>query len=365
MNTPTYCQCSRGNELVVDHLRRIEQAICDLVNPLALVIAGSYGRGEGVVKQETGNSYKPVNDYDVVIVVRRSPWFPVRRRLKRLRDTIARELDIWHVDLMIVEEDDLYADKVRMMYFDMKFGSQVFCGDEGVLERIPYDRSTAIPQSEIVNLLVNRMVTLLEGHSMLAAPADPEQKARQIGKVLYALVDGVLQEQHSYRTRYQEKREALMRLDSSSGGLAEFLAGHLDWMEKAWEYKLSPEETESESLLGLWERVRSQLCQEIIQRTALLSELGGSDLSAGDVLSCWRGKDDGDPLAERVIRLVLNLESKRTVEQRIFALLNSYPDSREWAHLDFSVPSYSVAGEQGVFWTACAEDLINAWYRAG
>lgn len=360
-----YSESEQGNALVIDHLRQIAEGVSALVDSRALVLLGSYGRGEGVVRQADTGELVPVNDYDIAVITEGKPGFITRRRLKHLRHRLAQELNIWHVDLILIDEKDLRQQPVRMLYYDMKFGSQVFGGDCSVLNDIPYSSGAAIPEIEIVNLLANRMVTLLEGHVDVGSEHSAADKARQLAKVLYALMDSHLVDNGCYVTRYGEKRERIHELAISNGGGNDFLVQHLDWVGRAWVYQLDAEELGRERLLTLWSQVRQSLCAEIVRHTAVLNEMNVEQLSEEGVLLNWRGKRTGAGFFRRMLCVLQGRAEKRFVEQQIFALLCSYSEKRRWNSVKRSFPVFSDAtAAGGASWSSCAGSLVSAWYRS-
>jgi hypothetical protein len=344
MNTLSFCSSDKGDALVLGHLDIIAQRIHAVLSPRALVLIGSYGRGEGVVAEQNGQ-LGPVNDYDIVVVTPSAIPFVSRQALKKLRGTIAKELGIWHVDLILMQNSELHAPSVEMLRYDMKFGAVVFSGEKDILSEIPYLLSTPIPTSEILNLLVNRMVTLLEGYPAGLVDLDVRSKARQLAKVCYALTDSVLVRENAYTTQYARKRE-FIRNYSANSALAEFLKSNLAWMDAAWRLELQQQELHEERLLSLWHKAQELLCKEISHHTEEL--VSTQELTSHTaVLENWRGGKRRAPLIQTPLRLLLGKKEKYHVEQQIFSLLSQMkPNSKSADHC------------------AKAKVLVEQWYSA-
>ena len=92
----------------------------------ALILVGGFGRGEGSVLREA-NEIEPINDYDIVMVSRQ----PIGvSKIDYLRKELAKELDIWWVDISNYTLNKLTRLRYTMYNYDLKYGSHVSMATE-------------------------------------------------------------------------------------------------------------------------------------------------------------------------------------------------------------------------------------------
>jgi Type I phosphodiesterase / nucleotide pyrophosphatase len=208
-----------GDAVIRGHLDRIVQAVAQRVGQVeAVVLTGSFGRGEGGVFRDEDDNLRPVNDYDIMIVDRRDLSGP----LAGLDDVLASELGIDFVDLST--SDGRWEQwPLTIANYDLKYGSQVIAGNPAVLDRLPTYASADLPPEEIVRLLLNRTAGLLIGlrGKILGgeAPTEDERRflANQVVKALMALGDWHLFLWRGYDSSYARRRERFAALASGAG----------------------------------------------------------------------------------------------------------------------------------------------------
>ncbi|MBI4859807.1 MAG: nucleotidyltransferase domain-containing protein [Candidatus Riflebacteria bacterium] len=110
----------------------------------ALVLVGSFGRGEGTVVIRDGEVW-PVHDYDIVIVGKDD--LP-REKVGWARLELAKTLGIPQVDLFPYRRGQLSAFGPSLLALDLKTASHVFHGDASVLDAIRPIDPTKIPIEE-------------------------------------------------------------------------------------------------------------------------------------------------------------------------------------------------------------------------
>ena len=345
-----YCLDPLGDEVVERHLSLLSQTLLrECPEMRALILIGSFGRGEGATTRNESGQILPLNDYDLVVVSEQKLPFRRRRVLKELSYVLADMLDIWHVDLIPMSAEEFRCPSVSMLRFDMKYASTVIIGGEHILDQIPYSRESKIPNSEIENLILNRMLSLLEGYPCTRNLPPPHQ-ARQIAKAVYAVVDATLIRHESYRPRYAEKRESLELLNGKLSDLTSLSF----WASQAWRYQLDPADLREEPLLHIWDQVRLLLLQVFyelhqIPRTAALSQL----------FPKWRCRK-----APSLLNLLTGRPPKSLIEQKIACFLHAYPDRRWIPELHLEVPAAFSQGHISKEWLLVQKELILNWYNA-
>ena len=255
--------------LVEAQLRRILRAIEERVGPVqAVVLTGSFGRGEGGVYRDGEGRLHPVNDYDLLVVDPRDLSAPLRG----LGDTLALELGIDFVDLS--SSDGRWESlPLTIFNYDLKYGSRVIAGDPGVLDRIPAYASADIPIYETVKLLLNRTAGLLSGlrGSFLSQqqPTAAERRylTNQIVKALMAMGDGYLLQWRGYDSSYRRRGERFGWL-APGAGLDPTLTAKV---VQAYEFKCQPDysrfASSLEEIRSLHPHLEGLLLQSINQLT--------------------------------------------------------------------------------------------------
>jgi hypothetical protein len=227
-------------ETVVDtQLRRVLEAIAGRVGRVqAVVLSGSFGRGEGGVFRDGAGALRPVNDYDVLVVDPRNLAEP----LAGLGDALASELGLDFVDLSY-SDGNWESLPPTLFYYDLKNGSRVIAGDPSVLDRIPAHTAADLPVYESVKLLLNRTAGLLSGlrGRFLAGEAPTAAEGRyltnQIVKCLMAIGDSHLVRWQAYDSSYRTRRERFGWLARGAG----LDAGLAAQVCRAYEFKCQPD----------------------------------------------------------------------------------------------------------------------------
>ena len=170
------------NEKVDDYIKKnyLDKIVASFVrdcNPIAIILFGGFGKGEGSVQAIDGKPV-PFNDFDFYIVTE-----------KKLSD---EELDIvsknasaeigmggleiayfpeegydsnkfFHVDTRCIPLSNLGKLMKMQRYYELKYGSQVIYGDTSVLDKIMEIKPSDIPVSDGLRNLFNKLHTMLLG----------------------------------------------------------------------------------------------------------------------------------------------------------------------------------------------------------
>jgi len=229
----------KANEIVRQQLGEITHEIDERFGrPTAVVLTGSFGRGEGGVFRDPSGRYRPVNDYDLLVVSDRNPG----PALKKLGDELAQKLGIDFIDLGWSDGDWAHL-PLSVQHYDLKYGSQVIAGDATVLDRIPAYASADIPIYEAIKLLLNRSAGLLTGlRGEFFAGKEPAIEQRryltnQIVKALIAIGDWHLLRWECYDTSYRLRAARLQSL-ATGAGLPSELVRKIVW---AYQFKCLPD----------------------------------------------------------------------------------------------------------------------------
>jgi hypothetical protein len=277
---------------VAAHLVRIEQVVRERAGAIdAVILTGSFGRGEGGVYRDADGQYRPVNDYDVLLVSDRDLSVP----LAGLGDELARELGIDFVDLNVIGNH--WENLPLTIYtYDLKYGSQVLSGDSALLDRIPAFASGDLPVFEIVRLLLNRTAGLLSGlrGAWLDAAGEPspaEQRylTNQVAKALMALGDWYLIRWKGFDSSYTRRRERFSVL-AAGAGLDPSL---IDQVCRAYAFKLHPDYAEFADGLAGVRRLFPELERALCDSVAVLT--GAPCKTLADAMAAYRRALSADP----------------------------------------------------------------------
>lgn len=204
-----------GDPAVEGYIRRqIDEAVQLIVrefqNPVAIVLCGAFGRGEGTVLKD-GDRVSPVNDYDFLVV---SDSHEVDRR--RLGKTIANALGMNLVDVGVVCPRNLGSMPPSQWSYDLKHGAAVIFGDKNILDLVPDISPEQIPTWDAVKLLCNRMAGILGAMAFSEASGVVVKEAAwfrvQLDHMLMSCGDALLITRLRYHHHYRERLKRFLEL---------------------------------------------------------------------------------------------------------------------------------------------------------
>jgi hypothetical protein len=227
-----------ADALVAGHLKIILEAIKARFGPVrAVVLGGSFGRGEGGVMTGADGRLRPVNDYDLMVVDPRD----LREPLRVLGEQLRSELGIDFVDLGWLG-NDLSRLPATILNYDLRHGSRVIEGDTSVLDAVPTRASGMIPPAEFVRLLLNRAAGVLSGlqvsteGEICAIPGRTDYLTNQIVKLLIAIGDWHLHHWRAYTCSYRRRADRFQHLAPGAGLRAPLVAA----VGRAYAFKCAP-----------------------------------------------------------------------------------------------------------------------------
>lgn len=223
---------------------------------VALCLVGAFGRGEGSVIQAPGG-WRPLNDYDLVLVHRAGARVP---DLSGLRRSLARELGFEHVDVELIAEDMLPRLPVSMHAYDLKYGGRVIHGAPDVLDRIPPIAPEAVNLDHARLLLFNRLTCLLQWIEAADLERPPAMEHRlpmayMAHKVMLSVAASRLARSGLHDVHYAERARRFRARFSGEPAL-------IALVEASTEFKLAPP-SEVPDPRPLWFDVRDAYVSEI------------------------------------------------------------------------------------------------------
>src|SRR3990172_2872034 len=148
-------------ESVESHLSRIVEGICERVDPLSVILRGSFGRGEGsVLAEDSGLTF--LSDYEISVV---SGSALHRRILRELSEEATLCLGVkteitWMRRGRILNNRSnnlaYTSDLPNIATYELRHGSQTLYGRD-LLAQAPTIEPKNIPLESGIRLLVNRM----------------------------------------------------------------------------------------------------------------------------------------------------------------------------------------------------------------
>jgi len=233
-----------ADRLIAAHMARIRDAIleCGAGNIACIALTGGFGRGEGGVTSAADETYRPVNDYDLLIVTRRDglvPRLALRRCIKRREPALSAELGI-RVDIAVKTPRMLRGWPATVEAHEVAAAYQLLWGDAAALDEIRWRSPASLPASEASRYLFNRGAALLWARRLLAAPAPLDEERWQFvviatEKAQLAWGDALLLLAGRYVARYGERHARLLELS-----LPAELAFVADVYRDALRFKLEP-----------------------------------------------------------------------------------------------------------------------------
>lgn len=249
--------------------RILSQVVSELGNDLtaaglSVYLGGSYGRGDGGVRQDKENGIL-YNDLDFFVFSRkRLP--DGENRLKELAEKYEKELRV-DVDFSrIMSVNDIKNNARRLMMQELKRGYRLVCGEDLLAAYLPEIPAEQLPYSEACRLLLNRgMGLLLAGEMIRNHVDDPDFILRNINKAILGAGDAVLIAEKHYKWNISERLAAVKALELPD----EFK----NFYTQAVEFKKSPNREIVQDLSKMWSDVRDMF-RRCIEETC------GQDLAA-------------------------------------------------------------------------------------
>jgi len=238
---------SRYNEvcLIKDRLSNLK--------PSAILMAGSYGRGEGAFVEENGKIV-PYNDYDIVVVTEDN--FS-RQFISQKEKELSHIIGVRWVDIDTLTKKQLSNLPPSIYSFDLKYASTVIAGDINITNAIPAIDKRLLTLREAEKLFTTRLWTFLGSLDKNAFHKEiVGEEARffrnQMAKAVLAVADSILVQQHSYTPFLSGKINAICSTETNDPRL-------LELVEWAIREKTSPntDKIESIEVRALYEKVHN------------------------------------------------------------------------------------------------------------
>ena len=214
---------------------------------LCVVLGGSYGRGDGGVRQDRENGIL-YNDLDFFVFAGKK-CDNAGTLLKETAEKYEKEL---HVDVdfsRIMGVNDIKNNAPRLMMQELKRGYRLVTGVDLLEKYLPELPAGALPFSEACRLLLNRgMGLLMAGEKIAENSPDTDFILRNINKAILGACDAFLIAEKKYKWSIAER---LTEINTStlSSDCKKLYA-------QAVEFKKSPNRKVDQDVKTLWLSVR-------------------------------------------------------------------------------------------------------------
>ena len=241
----TACGDAEAEELLTRILSEIGEQLSDI--GLSVYLGGSYGRGEGGVREDRQNGIL-YNDLDFFVFSRNS----VPRAgelLHEISEKYEKELKVDIDFSRVMSVQDIRKNAQRLMMQELKRGYRLVCGEDLLTEFLPEINAEDLLFSEACRLLLNRgMGLLLAGEKISSGSADTDFILRNLCKAVLGSGDAVLISEGRYRWKIRERLALVMESDFPE----EWKRLYAD----AVEFKRAPHRKKPSDINVFWQNVR-------------------------------------------------------------------------------------------------------------
>lgn len=207
-----YTSC--GNEAAENLLDRVLAEMHDTLSgtDLSVCLGGSYGRGDGGVRQDEENGIL-YNDLDFFVFAGKKSA-NAEKLLKEVAEKYESELKV-DVDFSsIMSIKDIKKNRKRLMMQELKQGYRLVCGEDILAKYLPEIPAEKLPFSEACRLLLNRgMGLLLANEKINNASDDTDFILRNINKAILGACDAVLIAEKKYKWSIEERLQTVNASD--------------------------------------------------------------------------------------------------------------------------------------------------------
>ena len=238
--------CDNEAEMLLDRvLSEMKSALSG--TELCVVLGGSYGRGDGGVRQDKGNGIL-YNDLDFFVFSRRKNAAGVEV-LKELAGKYEHELKV-DVDFSaVMTVKDMKKNAKRLMMQELKRGYHLVAGVDLLEQYLPELPAKQLPFSEACRLLLNRgLGLLLAGEKISDNSDDTDFILRNIYKAILGAGDAMLIAKNIYRWKIADRLELIENSD-----MPEI---YKELYREAVEFKRAPHRKKKPDIKSFWNVVR-------------------------------------------------------------------------------------------------------------
>lgn len=181
-------------------------------SPLAIVLCGGYGRGEGAWTTDAYGNVIPYNDYDLAVVSNKP--FPAEK-YEAIRKKIAEEVSIRWIDIDWYDPATIKKLSPTIKNYDLLNASSIIYGDRYIFENCRKINVSAIGEYDVITLYKTRIWTFLgswKGDFCDLYGDDAIFFRNQMAKAVLAACDMILVKKHMYTPSYRDRVTAIAKM---------------------------------------------------------------------------------------------------------------------------------------------------------
>ena len=250
-----------SNKKIDNDVQEITNYLLDNIDHVdAIILVGSFGRGEGSILHHDNEIYA-INDYDLVVISNKN-YSEVY--INNLRRELEKKLSIRQVDLTFYKKTELRKTNFSMYIYDLKYASKIIYGDSNILELIPNMDSKKMPILEGIRPLFLFGISLLQAYPYQKDITDFDifWSYQQISKSVIGWSTALLVSKGLYDPSYKKRQEIFLKKFSDDLELCRYV-------NLAYEFKLNPSfnPINTLDLKKYWNKITKahlQVCKQVI-----------------------------------------------------------------------------------------------------
>jgi hypothetical protein len=250
------------DQTVEEHLQQIVTAVRSRIEPQAIILRGSFSRGEGSVVIE-GNRLRFLSDYELVAI---TPHRRHRRWLRQVARQMTQQLRVetsisrYHPRELELDNEGHFVGmgypNISISGYEVQSSGLTLYGEDLLSRGKAFD-ARSLSSGSALRLIVNRMA---ESLSRLSHARKDWDGLRWINKTVLACAEVLLTVHRQYHFSYEERGRRFAALAPELGPVVERAGGLPEMVRRATEFKLRPSlELYPEPMSQLWQQVR-QAC---------------------------------------------------------------------------------------------------------
>ncbi len=323
--------------VISSHMERIVQVVRAGMEPEAILLRGSFGKGEGDVLIEDGH-LNFLSDYEINVA---TYSFRHRGYFNRMAEKLTEELGV-QTSIVWMRPDYFYKLRVgpfvagpvpvTISLYETRYGSRVIYGRD-LLEAAPAINPNCIRMESGLQLMLNRMAEAI--HYLPepdGSPLNEWQSIYWINKLILACVESLLLYWGQYHYSYRERgRRFSMLADKQISFMGDEAQSLCQLGQRATEFKMRPRrELYPESLQDLTRQVVT-ICGRVFSYLALQE---------------WEVTIDDPytPYPEQYLQVQVDRLGSFSYQRALYKLLDTYK-YRRTRRLPLNLMSANTAGE--------------------
>jgi len=218
--------CTRNNEVNYELKKQLDVITNEIKKIfkkkiVSIILAGSFGRGEGSVLI-VNNSIKPINDFDILVELKKKATNNEKNKLKKLKKELERENKYISIDICPITYSEMILEvrNKSISNYELKKSTLVLFGKSKIKEKIINFGPEDIDLTSGTKLMINRAAGVLVAEKIIKNKQNIDSKLKlfikyQIIKLILALGDSKLLINKKYSYKYSKKLKELKNIEKN------------------------------------------------------------------------------------------------------------------------------------------------------